>query len=88
MLVSNGGESTMVDIEQEIADRIVCDPDILSGKPVIRGTRISVSIIIDRLWNGVSEAEIIDDYPSLSTADVRAALAYHLRQTAPSAASA
>jgi uncharacterized protein (DUF433 family) len=78
----------MYDIEQEIRERIVRDPRILSGKPVIRGTRISVDIIIDRLWNGISETEIVEDYPSLSLEDVQAALAFHLRQTAVSAASA
>jgi uncharacterized protein (DUF433 family) len=78
----------MHDIEQEIQERIVSDPEILSGKPVVRGTRISVGIIIDRLWNGVSEAEIVEDYPSLTLEDVRAALAFHLRQVAVSSASA
>lgn len=78
----------MIDIEREIEARIVSDPLILAGKPVIRGTRISVSIIIDRLWNGVSEEEIVDDYPSLTLEDVRAALAFHLRQPSVTTASA
>ncbi len=69
----------MDNIEREIETRIVSNPLILNGKPVIRGTRISVEIIIDRLWNGVSEEEIVDDYPQLSLEDVRVALAYHLR---------
>jgi uncharacterized protein (DUF433 family) len=69
----------MIDIEVEIEERIVCDPEILSGKPVIRGTRIPVYVIIDYFWNGIAEAEIIDDYPHLSVADIRAALAFHLR---------
>jgi uncharacterized protein (DUF433 family) len=69
----------MYDIEQEIQARIVRDPEILKGKPVIRGTRIPVYVIIDLFWNGISEAEIVDDYPSLTLEDVRAALAYHLR---------
>jgi uncharacterized protein (DUF433 family) len=78
----------MQDIENEIKQRIVSDPRILSGKPVIRGTRISVEIIIDRLWNGISEAEIVEDYPSLTLEDVQAALAYHLRRTAVAEATA
>jgi uncharacterized protein (DUF433 family) len=69
----------MYDIEQEIQARIVRDPEILKGKPVIRGTRIPVYVIIDLFWNGISEAEIVDDYPSLTLEDVRAALTYHLR---------
>ncbi|MBX3440348.1 MAG: DUF433 domain-containing protein [Planctomycetaceae bacterium] len=70
----------MQDIELEIKERIVRDPEILRGKPVIRGTRISVSVIIDLFWNGIGEAEIVDDYPSLEIEDVRAALAFHLRE--------
>ena len=78
----------MQNIENEIKNRIVSDPRILSGKPVIRGTRISVEIVIDRLWNGVSEAEIVEDYPSLSLEDVQAALAYHLRHASVASATA
>lgn len=78
----------MQDIEREIEARIVSDPMILNGKPVIRGTRISVEIIIDRLWNGITADEIVDDYPSLTLDDVRAALAFHLRLTPVTSASA
>ncbi|HET9660872.1 MAG TPA: DUF433 domain-containing protein [Thermomicrobiales bacterium] len=78
----------MQDIETEIQKRIHRDPEILAGKPVIRGTRIPVYVIIDLFWNGVSEAEIVDDYPTLSLEDVRAALAYHLRETSTALASA
>lgn len=78
----------MEDIEREIENRIVSDPMILNGKPVVRGTRVSVEIIIDRLWSGVSEEEIVDDYPQLSLEDVRVALAYHLRLMPVQAASA
>jgi uncharacterized protein (DUF433 family) len=70
----------MTEIEAVIKERIVCDPAILSGKPVIRGTRIPIYVTIDGFWNGVSESEIIDDYPDLTPLDVRAALAFHLRQ--------
>lgn len=77
----------MNDIELEIRQRIFRDPEILAGKPVIRGTRIPVYVIIDRFWNGISEAEILDDYPSLSQEDVRAALAFHLREVTPADAS-
>lgn len=78
----------MQDIETEIQQRIHRDPAILGGKPVIRGTRIPVYVIIDLFWNGISEAEIVDDYPSLSLEDVRAALAFHLRQEVATQASA
>lgn len=70
----------MQDIDFEIKQRIVRNPVILAGKPVVRGTRIPVYVIIDLFSNGSSEAEIVDDYPSLHVDDVRAALAFHLRQ--------
>jgi uncharacterized protein (DUF433 family) len=78
----------MNDIENEINQRIVRNPNILAGKPTIRGTRIPVHIIIDRFWNGVSEAEIVDEYPSLTVEDIRAALANILRENLPGEASA
>lgn len=78
----------MFDINNEIQQRIVRNPNVLSGKPTIRGTRIPVHVIIDRFWNGISEAEIVDEYPSLTLDDVRAALAFHLRETMPAEASA
>jgi uncharacterized protein (DUF433 family) len=78
----------MNDIDYEINQRIVRNPKILAGKPTIRGTRIPVHVIIDRFWNGVSEAEIVDEYPSLTPEDVRAALAFFLRETMPAEASA
>ncbi len=57
-------------------DRIVVDPQILVGKPVIKGTRIPVYLIIEFLANGVTEEEILDQYPSLTREDIKAALLY------------
>ena len=56
--------------------RIVIDPNILMGKPSIRGTRLGVEFILDLLAHGWSEAEILDNYPSLVLEDIRACLAY------------
>lgn len=70
----------MNNIESEISSRIVRDPEILGGKPVVRGTRIPVYVIIDSFANGSTEVEIIDDFPDLVVEDVRAALAFHLRE--------
>jgi uncharacterized protein (DUF433 family) len=56
-------------------DRIHCDPRILGGKPVIRGTRISVELIIQCYASGWSESDILGSYPHLSREDIRAALA-------------
>jgi uncharacterized protein (DUF433 family) len=57
-------------------DRIVLDPDILAGKPVIRGTRLSVEFIIGLMADGWSEADILANYPGLTRDDIAACLAY------------
>lgn len=61
-------------------DRIVMDPAILVGKPVIRGTRLAVEFIIDLLAQGWSEAEILRNYPGLTHEDITACLAYASHQ--------
>ena len=55
-------------------ERIACDPDILGGKPVIAGTRLPVTLILNLLRHGYDEAKIIDAYPNLRVDDIRAAL--------------
>ena len=57
-------------------ERISIDPNICHGKPCIKGTRIWVSLIVDNLAAGSSEAEILEAYPSLIKEDIRAALAF------------
>ena len=57
-------------------DRIVADADVLAGKPVVRGTRQAVEFIIVLLAQGWSEADILENYPGLSTQDIRACLHY------------
>ena len=57
-------------------ERIIIDPKVMAGKPVIRGTRIPVELIIRMLAQGLSEAEIIREYPRIESEDIRAALAY------------
>ena len=56
--------------------RITSNPSVMSGQACIRGTRIPVAVILDNLASGRSSDDIIADYPSLETADVRAAVAY------------
>jgi uncharacterized protein (DUF433 family) len=56
--------------------RIVLNPDILVGKPIIRGTRIAVEFIIDLLAQGWSTDEIIRNYPGISLEDIQACLSY------------
>jgi uncharacterized protein (DUF433 family) len=57
-------------------ERIVIDPEILVGKPVIKGTRLAVEFIIDLLAQGWSEREILRNYPGLTQQDIRACLVY------------
>ncbi len=57
-------------------ERIIVDPDILVGKPVVKGTRLAVEFVIELLSEGWSEAEIIKNYPRLTSEDIRACLAY------------
>jgi len=55
---------------------IVLDPAILAGKPIVRGTRLSVDFVIGLLADGWSEDQIVENYPGLSHDDVLACLAY------------
>lgn len=57
-------------------ERIVVDPTICHGKACIRGTRVLVSVILDNLAAGETEASILKSYPSITSDDVRAAMAY------------
>jgi uncharacterized protein (DUF433 family) len=59
-----------------LKEHIEVNPDIMLGKPVIRGTRIPVELIIRKLGEGASEADLLDAYPRLKQEDIRAALAY------------
>ncbi len=57
-------------------DHIHSNPDILGGKPVVKGTRISVELILEYLSEGAPISEVLDGYPSLKEADVLAAIAF------------
>jgi uncharacterized protein (DUF433 family) len=57
-------------------DRIETNPAVLLGKPVVRGTRISVEGILRKLSEGVTEADLLDAYPRLTHDDIQAALRY------------
>jgi uncharacterized protein (DUF433 family) len=57
-------------------ERIVVDPKILVGKPVIKGTRLAVEFILDLLAQGWSRDEILRNYPGLAAEDIQACLAY------------
>ena len=57
-------------------ERVVIDPDILVGKPTIKGTRLAVEFIIDLLAQGWSEDEILRNYPGITIDDIHACLRY------------
>jgi uncharacterized protein (DUF433 family) len=60
----------------EWRDRIVADPKILVGKPIVKGTRISVELVVELLASGWTHAQILDNYPTLKEDDISACLAY------------
>jgi uncharacterized protein (DUF433 family) len=57
-------------------DRIEVNPAVMLGKPVIRGTRVPVELILRKLGEGATEADLLDAYPRLTREDIQAALAY------------
>ncbi len=57
-------------------DRIEVNPNVMMGKPVIRGTRIPVELVLRKLGEGATEADLLDAYPRLTPEDIRASLAY------------
>jgi uncharacterized protein (DUF433 family) len=57
-------------------ERIEIDPQVMMGKPVIKGTRIKVELILRKLAEGASEDDLLDAYPRLTREDVPAAIAY------------
>ena len=59
-----------------LLERITFDKNVLGGKPIIRGLRISVAMILELLAKGTSQQEILEDYPELETEDIQAALFY------------
>jgi uncharacterized protein (DUF433 family) len=63
-------------MDQFLHERISIDPKVMVGKPVIKGTRIPVELIVRMLAQGISESDILREYPRLKLDDIRAALAY------------
>lgn len=65
--------------DRELLQRITMDPRVMVGKPVIRGTRIPVALILKMLGQGISNEEILHEYPRLEEVDIRAAMIYAAR---------
>jgi uncharacterized protein (DUF433 family) len=59
-----------------VTDRIEVNPKVMMGKPVIRGTRITVELVLRKLSEGATEEELRDAYPRLTRADIQAAIGY------------
>jgi uncharacterized protein (DUF433 family) len=59
-----------------VTDRIEINPKVMMGKPVIRGTRITVELILRKLAEGASEEDLLDGYPRLTREDIKAAIGY------------
>jgi uncharacterized protein (DUF433 family) len=57
-------------------DRVAIDPQVMLGKPVIKGTRMPVELLLRKLGEGASERELLDAYPNLTVDDIRAAMTY------------
>ena len=63
-------------MQEELNERIVINPAIMTGKPIIKGTRIPVDIIVRLIAQGTTLQEILEDYPQLTKDDLKAALEY------------
>lgn len=57
-------------------DRIEINPQVMLGKPVIRGTRVTVELILRKISDGATEADLLDAYPALTPEDIKAAVAF------------
>ena len=57
-------------------DRITIDPRVMFGKPVIKGTRVTVELILRKLGDGMTDAQILEHHPHLSIDDIRAAASF------------
>lgn len=63
-------------MDKELLRRITINPEICNGKPTIRNTRYTVNLILDLLSAGMTEKEIINDYPAIETKDIKACLLF------------
>lgn len=59
-----------------VTDRIEIDPKVMLGKPVVRGTRIPVELLLRKLAEGATDADLLDAYPRLTREDIQAAIGY------------
>jgi uncharacterized protein (DUF433 family) len=62
--------------EEELLERIVVNPKVMGGKPIVKGTRITVQQVLKLLAQGLSSTDILKDYPHLTKEDITAVLLY------------
>ncbi len=62
--------------EEKLLKRIITDPKIMMGKPVVKGTRLPVEIVVEKIAYGATSDDLKKDYPFLTDEDIRAALLY------------
>lgn len=65
--------------DEELLERISVNPDVMTGKPVIRGTRLTVDFILNMLAHGSSEKDILEEYKGVSAKDIQACLLFATR---------
>lgn len=68
--------------EQELLKRVITDPQIMLGKPIIKGTRMTVELIVEKMAYGETIDDVKKDYPFLKDDDIRAALLYAAKRLA------
>ena len=68
--------------EEKLLKRVVTDPKIMIGKPVIKGTRLTVELIVEKMAYGATVDDLIIDYPFLTEEDIRSALLYAAKRLA------
>ncbi len=68
--------------DQQLLERIISDPKIMVGKPVVRGTRLTVEYVLNLLAHGATVAEILEEYKGLTQEDVRACLLFSAKSLA------
>ena len=68
--------------DNSLLQRIVIDPDIMYGKPVIKGTRLTVALVVEKLAYGATFEDLKEDYPFIAEEDIRSALLYAAKSLA------
>jgi uncharacterized protein (DUF433 family) len=71
--------------DKELLERVTCNPRVMVGKPVIRGTRLTVDYLLNLLAHGSTIEEILDEYEGLEREDIRAALLFASKSLADAA---